>query len=348
VAADDEILFDRRGRLGLVTLNRPKTLNAVTLGMIHALHAQLRAWRGDDGISAVAIQGAGEKAFCAGGDIRALYDLPPDRRVPEGARFYGDEYRANRAIFRYAKPYVGLIDGIVMGGGVGVSFHGRHRVAGDRTLFAMPETAIGLFPDVGGSHLLSRAPGRTGLYLGLTGARLKAADLVALGLATHYVPSEDGAAFKAALETETPEAALARFARDPGPGPLAPHRATIDRCFAGDTIEAIFAALAAEGTEWARQTLDGLQTKSPLSMKITLRQILAGAALDFEGCVRMEFRLACRFLTGQDFFEGVRAVLVDKDHTPRWQHRRIEDVTAAEVDAYFAPLPQGDLTFPDA
>jgi enoyl-CoA hydratase len=347
--SQDDILFERRGGLGLVRLNRPQALNALTLDMTRRLDRALKEWSADPAIRLVAVRGAGTRAFCAGGDVRALYKEGPGSVYTE--IFYREEYALNRNIFRFPKPYVALIDGIVMGGGVGVSAHGSHRVVTERTLFAMPETGIGLFPDVGATWLLSRCPGETGIYLGLTGARIRAADLIALGLAEAMVPGDRLDAVEAGLaelhRREEIEALLGDHAIDPGEPALAPHRAAIDRCFAEPTVERILNALDAEATEWARETAAALRTKSPTSLKVSLRQLRLGRELpDFEAAMRLEFRLVQHFMAGGDFFEGVRAVVIDKDQRPRWSPARLEEVSEAAVAAYFAPLER-ELEFPD-
>jgi enoyl-CoA hydratase/carnithine racemase len=345
----DDILFERRGRLGLIRLNRPQALNALTLDMSRRLDRRLKEWAADPRIALVAIRGAGSRAFCAGGDVRALYEAGPGSAYTD--TFYREEYVLNRNVFRFPKPYVALMDGIVMGGGVGVSAHGSHRVVTERTVFAMPETGIGLFPDVGATWLLSRCPGESGLYLGLTGARLQAADLVALGLAEAMVPSAGIDELESSL-TEAADAAgidalLRRFMADPGAASLAPHRAAIDRCFCEPTMERILAALEAEGTDWADATAAILRAKSPTSLKVALRQLRLGRTLpDFETAMRLEFRLVQHFMAGGDFFEGVRAVVIDKDQRPRWSPDRLEAVSDAAVDCYFAPLER-ELEFPD-
>ncbi|HEX6103295.1 MAG TPA: enoyl-CoA hydratase/isomerase family protein [Alphaproteobacteria bacterium] len=345
----DDILFERRGGLGLVRLNRPQALNALTLEMSRRLDAMLKEWAADPEVRLVAIRGVGERAFCAGGDVRALYKEGPGSPYTE--IFYREEYALNRNIFRFPKPYVALIDGIVMGGGVGISAHGSHRVATERTVFAMPETGIGLFPDVGATWLLSRCPGETGIYLGLTGTRIRAADLLALGLAEALVPSARIDALEAALPEMRArgeiDALLRAHAADPGAPELGPHRATIDRCFAEPTVERILEALDAEETEWARATATTLRTKSPTSLKVALKQLRLGRALpDFEAAMRLEFRLVQHFMAGREFFEGVRAVVIDKDQRPRWSPDRLEAVSEASVAAYFAPLER-ELEFPD-
>ena len=347
--SQDDILFERRGGLGVVRLNRPAALNALTLDMTRKLDVALKQWAHDPELRIAAIRGVGERAFCAGGDVRALYKEGPGSAYTE--IFYREEYALNRNIFRFPKPYVALIDGIVMGGGVGVSAHGSHRVVTERTLFAMPETGIGLFPDVGATWLFSRCPGETGLYLGLTGARIRAADLIALGLAEVMAPGERLDQLEAALAQvrtrEEIDALLREHAADPGAPALTPHRAAIDRCFAEPTVEGILDALDAEGTEWAREAAATLRTKSPTSLKVALRQLRLGRSLpDFEAAMRLEFRLVQHFMAGGDFFEGVRAVVIDKDQRPRWSPARLEEVSEAAVEAYFAPLER-ELEFPD-
>jgi enoyl-CoA hydratase len=338
-----DILFERRGRLGLITMNRPKALNALTHEMSLALDRQLMLWASDSKIEAVAIVGAGDRAFCAGGDIRALYQSGRKGRLTQ--EFYWDEYRMNRRIFRYAKPYVALMDGITMGGGVGVSAPGRYRVATEKTLLAMPETGIGLFPDVGASYYLSHMPGQLGVYLGLTGNSVQAADILYTGFGTHFARSASMAAIATTLESEGTEAVLKRHAAplDQEP-PLKAHRALIDRSFAGDTVEAIVAALEKEGGAWADRVRATILQKSPISLKVTLRELREAASLDFEDCMVMEYRLVQAFMADRDFFEGVRAVIIDKDNKPNWQPAKLADVTPAMVDAYFKPLPR-DLTF---
>ena len=353
VSSSDAILFKRRGAAGFVTLNRPQALNAVTHGMVHALRAQLEAWASDDAVTRVVVTGAGGRAFSAGGDIRALYELGKDGKHGEMLQFWRDEYPLNALIKAYRKPYVSLIDGIVMGGGVGVSVHGSHRVAGDRFSFAMPEVSIGFFPDVGATWFLPRMPGELGTYCALTGERFDAADGVAAGIVTHRVPS---ARFPALLEgltgTVSVDAVLAAFAEPAGEGPIAAHRAAIDRLFAGDTVEAILAALDGAAVSdspdaaWAQKTAAIMRAKSPFSLKLALAQVRRGGALDFAACMRTEFRIVSRIIHGHDFYEGVRAVIVDKDNAPRWRPATLAEVTDAEVERHFAPRPEGELPLP--
>jgi enoyl-CoA hydratase len=351
--ADAEILFERRGAAGLVTLNRSAALNAVTHAMVLGLRAQLDEWAGDPAITRVLIRAAGERAFSAGGDIRALYDLGKAGKRDEMLQFWRDEYPLNVAIKNYRKPYVALIDGIVMGGGAGVSLHGSHRVAGDRFQFAMPEVGIGFFPDVGATWFLPRLPGELGTYCALTGERFNAADGCGAGLATHRIPS---ARFDALLEglsgTASVDAVLAAFAEPAGAGTIMARRAAIDRLFAGDSVENILNALDREATsgsvdaEWAAKTSATMLAKSPLSLKIALMQARRGADSDFETCMRAEFRIVSRVVGGHDFYEGVRAVIVDKDNKPRWRPETLSGVNAAEVERHFAPLDGGELVLP--
>ncbi|HEX5211692.1 MAG TPA: enoyl-CoA hydratase/isomerase family protein [Pseudolabrys sp.] len=346
----DEALFERRGAAGLITLNRPPALNAVTRDMVRALRAQLDAWANDDAITRVVITAAGERAFSAGGDIRHLYDLGRAGRYAEALRFWRDEYPLNVAIKNYRKPYVALIDGLAMGGGVGVSVHGSHRVAGDRFSFAMPEVGIGFFPDVGATWFLPRMPGELGTYCALTGERFNGADACAAGIATHRIPS---AQFPALLDgltgTVSVDALLAAFAEPAGEGSIMAHRGAIDRLFTGDSVEGILAALdreAASGSadaEWAKKTAATMRTKSPLSLKLALAQVRRGKAWDFETCMRAEFRIVSRVIHGSDFYEGVRAVIVDKDNKPRWRPATLAGVSDAEVERHFAVLGAEEL-----
>jgi enoyl-CoA hydratase len=349
----NDILFERRGAAGLVTLNRPKALNAVTHAMVLALRAQLDSWEDDPAITRVVITAAGEKAFSVGGDIRALYDLGTNGRREEALQFWRDEYPLNVAIKNFRKPYVALIDGMVMGGGVGVSVHGSHRVAGDRFQFAMPEVGIGFFPDVGATWFLPRMPGELGVYCGLSGERFNPADAVAAGIATHRVPS---ARFPALLEglagTVSVDAVLAAFAEPAGEGPVMTRRLGIDRLFAGNRVEDILAALDREASsgsadaEWAAKTAATIRTKAPTSLKLALEQVRRGGEWDFETCMRAEFRIVSRVIEGSDFYEGVRAVIVDKDNKPRWQPDTLAAVTTADVERYFAPRAGDELALP--
>ncbi len=348
--AADEIIFGRDGGLATVLLNRPKALNALTHEMAVALDGELRGWAGDNSVHAVLVEGAGDRAFCAGGDIVKLYNegraggqYPYD--------FYHDEYRTNALIHYYSKPYISFLNGIVMGGGCGVSIPGSHRVATENVMFAMPETGIGLFPDVGGSFFLSRCPGHVGEYLALTGSRLKAADCLYAGVADVHVPAARLAELKAALaaaevsDFNHATRVIEGFAADPGEAPLATVRDDIDRHFSLGSAEEILASLDSGGGEWAAKTASIIRSKSPTSTKVALRQVRDGASRDFRGCMQMEWRMVNRIIAGHDFYEGTRATVIDKDQKPAWQPGALEEVSDADVEAYFAPLNGGDLTF---
>jgi enoyl-CoA hydratase len=347
---EPDILFERRGTAGVIILNRPQALNAVSHAMVRALAQQLTDWEIDGAVTRVLITASGGRAFSAGGDLRALYDLGRAGRYDEALGFFSDEYALNAQIKRYRRPYVALVEGIVMGGGVGVSVHGSHRVAGDRFTFAMPEVGIGFFPDVGGTWFLPRLPGELGTYCALTGERLNAADSVAAGVATHRVASARFPELIEALCGATPvDALLAAFAEPAGEGPVTARREAIDRLFRGDGVEDILARLDAasqNGTEFAAATAALMRTKSPTSLKIALAQLRRGATLDFVECMRTEFRIVSRVMRGHDFYEGVRSVIVDKDQALRWQPATLEAVSAAEVERHFAPLAH-ELALPE-
>lgn len=338
-APSSDILFERRGAAGLVTLNRPKALNAVTHEMVRALARQLALWATDGAVTRVIITAAGERAFSAGGDIRALYDLGRAGRQDEALTFFREEYTLNSAIKRYPKPYVALIDGIVMGGGFGVSVHGSHRVAGDRFQFAMPEVGIGFFPDVGGTWVLPRMPDQMGTWCALTGDRLKTADAVATGIATHHVTSDRFADLADALCGNVPvNATLAAFATPAGEGPVAARRGQIGRLFSQSRVEEILAGLDGADDDWARATAAAIRTKSPTSLKIALAQLRRGIDWSFTQCMQAEMRIVSRVVHDHDFYEGVRALIVDKDNAPRWSPATLAAVADAEVERHFAPL----------
>lgn len=338
-----EVLFEKRGAVGLITLNRPKALNALTHNMAVLMTAQLRAWAKDAAIKIVVIQGAGERAFCAGGDIRVLYESGK-AGTPYALEFYRDEYILDALIKRYPKPFVALIRGIDMGGGVGVSINGSHRVADESMLFAMPETGIGLFPDVGGSYFLPRCPGEIGMYLALTGARIKTADCLYVGVATDFVPQTKWGELLTKLEAgDAPDAAIKALRGDAGPAPLAEQHGKIDTIFAATSVEAILERLDRDTGEWARETAKTIRTKSPTSLKIAYRQVREGAKKEFDDCMRMEFRMVNRIVAGHDFYEGVRATIIDKDGAPKWNPPQLAAVSDADVAAYFAPLGEKEL-----
>ena len=345
-----DILFERRGAAGIVTLNRPKALNAITHDMVLALAAKLDEWADESAVTRVVVVSNSERAFSAGGDIRALYELIKAGRQQEALTFFNEEYRLNTVIKRYPKPYVSLIDGIVMGGGVGISIHGSHRIAGDRYAFAMPEVSIGFFPDVGGTYALPRLVGEIGTYCALTGERLKAADAVLSGAATHYVKSNRLADLQMALcEGDPVNAVLADFMERAGEGDVMPRRRTIDRVFSQISVEAILSALEREaGTgsdeaRWASELAQTILSKSPTSLKLSLAQMHYGRHHSFEECMRTEFRIVSRIVYGDDMAEGVRAVIVDKDNNPRWNPRGLDAVSDTMIERYFSPLPEAEL-----
>ncbi len=356
---DAEILFEVRGHMGLVTLNRPAALNALTLGMIRALDAQLVAFAKDPQIKAVIITGAGDRAFCSGGDVKAV--AIESKAMQEGKAdgaltrdFFREEYILNHRIFTFPKPYISLINGIVMGGGKGVSAHGSHRVVTESTLFAMPETNIGFFPDVGGGYFLPRCPGQTGAYLALTSKRIKAIDTIYIGFGTHYVTPESMTALKEELcamawddnEDAKPQidAVIEKHTSEPtGESELAPNRDRIDTCFAHDRIEDILADLQKDGTPWADETLSAMYAMSPTSLKVALKQIRMGGNMPFAQVMTMEYRLSQALMKSHDFYEGIRAALIDKDRKPQWQPPRINEVSDQDIDACFESLGERDL-----
>ncbi|MEA2988366.1 MAG: enoyl-CoA hydratase [Alphaproteobacteria bacterium] len=343
--SQSEILFERRGTAGLVILNRPQALNAVTHAMVRALAEKLAEWEHDHAVTRVVVTAAGGRAFSAGGDLRALYDLGRAGRQDEALAFWRDEYRLNARIKRYRKPYVALIDGAVMGGGVGVSIHGSHRVAGDGFRFAMPEVGIGFFPDVGATWFLPRLPGELGTWCALTGERLDAADAVACGVATHRVRSENFPDLIEGLCGAVPvDALLGAYAEPPGEGTVLAQRPAIDGLFRAGRVEDLLAALDAEAAAsgaaaaFARAAAAAIRSKAPLSLKLALAQLRRGRTLDFDECMRSEFRIVCRVVHGYDFYEGIRAVIIDKDQAPRWRPPALADIGEAEVARHLAPL----------
>lgn len=347
----ESLLIESRGALGIVTLNRPAALNALNLEMIQALSPQLDAWASDASIHAIVIRGAGPKAFCAGGDVRAVAAsvASPEGKEPLSRAFFRGEYALNHRIHHYPKPFIALVDGICMGGGLGLSVHGSHRVVTERLLLAMPETAIGLFPDVGGGWFLPRMPGEVGTYLGLTGARCRAADAKWIGYATHVVHSGEIDALLEALVAAPWDGAepsvittevLTRFsaaAEDDGAPALAAHREAIDRCFAFDSVEAIVSALKDEGSPWSEETLTTLARLCPFSLEVTLRQLRLGRSIEYDQMAAIEYRLSQAMTARADFREGIRAVLIDKDGQPKWSPATIDEVSDEEVARCFEP-----------
>ncbi|MBL4853986.1 MAG: enoyl-CoA hydratase/isomerase family protein [Robiginitomaculum sp.] len=340
----DQIQFEVFGNLGVITLNRPKALNALTTDMCKAMTKIMLAWQDDPRIGAVLVEGAGGRAFCAGGDVIMLHDSGKagDARAEE---FWRTEYALNDLIHRYKKPYISMIDGIVMGGGVGLSVHGRLRVAGDNTLFAMPETGIGYFPDVGGTYFLPRLGRAIGNWLGLTGARLKTAQVCAFGIANVYIPSDQHAAFKTALGQAGLDGldgsvmdVIKHFVKMPETPPALPEAIS---AFDKDTLPEIFAALKADNSakngEWAAKQLSFMENKSPLALYISFEALRRGARFDFREAMRQELDLSLNFMQIPDFFEGVRAAVIDKDRNPKWAAASLDDVDLDDVRAAFTP-----------
>jgi len=330
------------GPIGRLRLNRPSAIHALTLPMVATMTDVLVAWAENPSIAAVIIDHASGRGLCAGGDVQMLRQSALHDGGVTGRRFFHDEYRLNHLLFGYAKPVVAIMDGLVMGGGVGISLPAHIRVATENTRLAMPETAIGLFPDVGGGWYLSRLPGRVGRYIALTGARLDGADCMALGLATHYLPAVSLDAAKAAIVAAPHDiiGGLSALSVSPPMARVIGQLSDIDRLFADDSLELILATLDSDRTEWATAQAALLRTKSPQSCKVALRQLRTAAMLkDFADVMRMEYRIGARVLMSADFAEGVRAVLVDKDHSPHWNPPTPEDVGDALLDAIFAKLP---------
>jgi enoyl-CoA hydratase len=338
--------FERRAGLGVATLDREKALNALTLDMIRAFHRKLDEWEPDSSLRAIVLRGAG-RAFCAGGDVRMVAAA---RHHPPGAgdyktELFTEEFRLIQRLHRFPRPWIALTHGITMGGGAGISVNGSHCVASESTVVAMPEVFIGSFPDVAGTRFLRRVPGRIGLYLALTGGRADSADAVHLELARYFVPQARFEELVDALASEpgAVEPVFARFNSDPGPSRLATLRPAIDRCFGGSSVEAIVAALRQEPGDWAKEALVAMERASPLSLKVAFRLYERGAGLEIEEALTLEFRVMQHVLEGHDFYEGVRAVLVDKDHAPRWQHASLEKVSEADVERHFQSIGEREL-----
>ena len=343
---DGDIRIERRGRLGLVTLDRQPALNALTHDMVLRMRAALDDFAVDPAVVVVAVTAAPGRAFCAGGDIRQVYEMgragDPSRNL-----FFRDEYRLNALIERYPKPYVALVDGVCMGGGVGLSAHGPHRVATERLVFAMPEVAIGFFPDVGGTYILSHMPSELGLYLGLTGMSIRLADAHFAGFVTDAVAPESIAAIIDRLaETGDVEVALAGRTVPIGPAPLAPRLAVIERAFSAREVGEILLRLDTEAGEhaaFAAETAATIRSRSPTSLELTFHALRRARTMSFADCMVMEYRLLCRILEGHDFYEGVRAAIVDKDRRPRWQPAELDELEVLDIDAHFRPPAGGDI-----
>ena len=342
-ADSPDVVCETQGHAGLIHLNRPKALNALTHDMVNLIAPALDAWEADPQITRIIIDAEGDRAFCAGGDIRKVTEQGKSGQKTEAIKFWADEYRLNTRIKTYPKPYIALVDGIVMGGGVGLSLHGHYRVAGDRYLFAMPEVGIGLFPDVGATYALPRLKGQSGLWLAMTGSRLKRDDALAFEIATHAVASADMAALKQALIAgEDIETCLSRFKAPAGPSSLAQSQAEIDALFDVSSVKDLMTRMeqASARSDFAKLCFSALQKASPTSLSITFRQMQLGRELSFREAMMLEYRIVSRILDGLDFYEGVRAVIIDKDQSPHWAPASIEAIDPLEIDHYFKPLAQ--------
>lgn len=350
-SATDEVLIRREGRAGRITLNRPKALNALTYAMVGQIWDALLAWRDDPTIELVILDGAGDRALCAGGDVRSLYDSRVQGSGLARA-FWRDEYRLNALIGRYPKPYVAIQDGIVMGGGIGLSGHAAYRIVTQRSRLAMPETGIGLIPDVGGTWLLAKAPGQAGIYLGLTGENMSAADAIYARFADVLVPSHRMGALTERLcnlKGGDVRAAIGEHAQEPEPSQLARSSSDIDTAFAGESVEAVLAALKQHPGDWGAKTAATLAQKSPKALKLTLAAIRNARSLaSLDQALIVEYRLTVRLFEDGEFPEGVRALIVDKDRKPKWSPPQLDGVTTEIIERYLSPLPPGEeLTFKD-
>ncbi|MCP4615413.1 MAG: enoyl-CoA hydratase/isomerase family protein [Bradyrhizobium sp.] len=351
--AEPDLIARREGAAGVIRLNRPKAINAVTLEMFHDIDKALDAFEADPAVAVILLEGAGERGLCAGGDIRALWE---SSRVKGdlGKILWRDEYILNARIKKFPKPYVAYMDGIVMGGGVGLSAHSGHRVVTEKTKLAMPEVGLGFFPDVGGTWLLSHSPGEIGTYFGLTGQTMNGPDAIHAGFADAVVPSAKWPDLREALTkvragatSADIKALIAGFATGETAGPVAAKQATIDKWFAYDRMQDVVAALQADGSELAQATLKTLNEKSPRGMVVTLKLLrLARGAKSLEECLVREYRAALEVFASDDFREGVRAAVIDKDRQPKWSPPRIEDVTPEMVAPYFAEIGADELKFP--
>ncbi|MEU3349603.1 enoyl-CoA hydratase/isomerase family protein [Streptomyces sp. NPDC006700] len=347
-ATEEPVLFHTAGRAAHITLNRPRVLNALTHEMVRRIDEALTAWEHDPAVETVVITGAGERGLCAGGDIRAIHDDARDGDGVAAAAFWRDEYHLNARIARYPKPYFAVMDGIVMGGGVGVSAHGSVRVVTERSRIAMPETGIGFVPDVGGTHLLALAPGELGTHLALTGAQIGAADALLCGLADHYVPSASVPDLIDDLALTPVWEVLARHVRPAPQGELAGRREWIDSCYDAGTVEDIVGRLLDHGEPAAKEAAETLLTKSPTALKVTLTALRRARRLgSLEAVLDQEYRVSCATLSSPDLVEGIRAQVIDKDRDPRWSCGTLAEVTDADVDRFFAPLGDRELGLAD-
>ncbi|TAK71734.1 MAG: enoyl-CoA hydratase/isomerase family protein [Gammaproteobacteria bacterium] len=344
-----DILFEEipgeGGNIGLITLNRPQALNALNSDMVRVMYKKLHIWATLSTIKAVIIRAVEGRAFCAGGDLRSIYEEMKIHH-PSATEFFYHEYQLNRLIFHFPKPYIAFLDGITMGGGVGISIHGSHRVATDNLVFAMPETGIGFFPDIGGTYFLPRLPSRLGFYLALTGARLAADECIAFSIAQYKVSRDTFPALIQALAAHPFEKnarasvtqLIKPFTISTSPSLLMPQQADVDACFSADTIEMILETLHSSSSSLCKEAAQVMTKKSPTSLKVTLRALQIGKQLDFDACMQQEYRLVSHFINSHDFLEGIRAIIIDKDQTPHWQPDSLQKVTPEAVNQYFAPV----------
>lgn len=346
MSADSHLTIEHRGPFGLVTLNRPEALNALTLGMIRGIREVLAEWRNNTDIKAVIFRGAGDRAFCAGGDVKKVYEAgvgidDPDLKTALARTYFANEYRMNRELFHFSKPTIAFMNGITMGGGFGVAGACKTRVATDKTVFAMPEVGIGFFPDVGSVYSLTRCPQKAGYWLGLTGSSIEAADMMAIGLATHFMREDQfAAALEQAIEVEDPEL-LDTFTEIPNikTARLVPHLPMIEKIFSTGSVENIFEALHQTATPFAEETARIVLGRSPTSLKLTLAYLRRMEDASFDAVTAMDYKLAIRCMQNREFYEGIRAALIDKDRTPRWMPRILADVDDGVIENYFT----GDL-----
>lgn len=347
---EHHLIVEHRGPVGMITLNRPEALNALTLGMIRGIREVLERWRDREDIRIILFKGAGERAFCAGGDIKKIYEAgstitDPTLKIALARTYFADEYRMNRELFHYPKPLIALMDGITMGGGFGVAGPCRYRIATDKTIFAMPEVGIGFFPDVGSVYALTRCPMKTGYWLGLTGDTIRAADLVGLGLATHYMTEDRFAACLEQMIEVGDETLLDQFTEMPDPATrrLVPAMTEIEKWFSKNSIEGIFNALDESDHPLSAETRRVMEMRSPTSLKLTLSYLKKMEKADFDAVTAMDYRLSMRCMLGHEFYEGVRAALIDKDKAPRWSPPTLAEVSDDVIENYFADdLPDLD------
>jgi enoyl-CoA hydratase/carnithine racemase len=344
VVENEDVLVTVVNGIGRLTLNRPKAINSLTHPMVTEIGSALEAWEHDESIKAIVVSGAGDRGLCAGGDVVAIYHDAKDGG-DESRRFWHDEYLLNSYIGRYPKPYVAIMNGITMGGGVGISAHGSVRIVTETTKMAMPEVGIGFIPDVGGTYILARTPGLLGVHAALTGAPFSGADAIVMGFADHFVPHDDLAKFDAMLDTDGIDAAVGAFAQEPPPSSLLAHREWIDDCYAADTVGDIVAALRGHDAPQARDAADLIESRSPIAASVALEAVRRAATLaTLEDVLRQEFRTSCAALRSHDLVEGIRALLIDKDKNPKWSPASLPAVTAADIEVYFASADP-DLQF---